>query len=718
MIHHRSCSLCEALCGISIEHDGESVSSIRGNPDDVLSRGHICPKAVALQDLHEDPDRLRQPMRREGDRWVPVTWEAAIEEVATRIHHIQSAHGRNAVGVYSGNPTAHNFGALLGNIALREVLGSRTQFSATSVDQLPHMFAALEMFGHQLLLPVPDVDRTRHLVIVGANPAVSNGSLMSAPGIKKRLAAIRARGGRVVVVDPRHTETAALADEHHFIRPNGDAFFFLGVLSTLFTERLVAGGAWREYTRGLDELKAIVARFPVEAVAPHAGMEAETIRTIARDFASAPSGAFYGRLGTTTQAFGGLSAWLLLAINVVTGNLDRPGGMMWTHPPVDLVALADRLGQRGHHGVWRSRVSGLPEFGGELPVAALAEEIETPGNGQVRALMTIAGNPVLSTPNGARLARALGGLEFMVSLDMYVTATSSHAHLILPPLSPLEHSHYPFALGPMAVRNMAKYSPPLFDPPEDARGDFETLMAITSRLLELRGKASERLTAALVRRAQRLGPDRALDLVLRTGRFGALRNLRGPRLSLRALRDNPGGIDLGALRPSMPDRLYTRDQRLQLAPPVLVADLRRIDAALERPPSDDLLLIGRRTLLSNNSWMNNSPRLVRGGHRCVLLMNPEDAASHSIPDGAYVTLRSRVGAIEVPVALDDGVAPGVVSLPHGWGGADKGARLSVANEVGGQSVNDVVDESIVDQLTGTSALSGIVVEVSLAGAAE
>src|SRR5467141_831319 len=414
--HFHTCMLCEAVCGLAVEVEGDSTGRVGGDPDDPFSRGHICPKAAAIVDVQDDPDRIRAPQRREGGRWQAVSWQAALDEAGTRLAEVQGKHGRSAVGVYLGNPTVHSYSALLATPFFNRALGTRARFSATSVDQLPHMLAALEMFGHQVLLPVPDVDRTRFFLVLGANPLASNGSLMTAGGISRRLDDLRKRGGKLVVVDPRRTETAAAADQHLAIRPGSDALFLLAMLQVLFEEgradlRHLAG-----FTDGLASLREAAARFPPERVAERTGIPASAIRDLARDFASAPAAVAYGRVGTCTQEFGGLAAWLIVALNAVTGNLDREGGFMFSTPAADLVGLATRTGDRGHFGVWRSRVRGLPEFGGELPSATLAEEIETPGEGRIRALVTFAGNPVLSTPNGGRLDRALSRLDYMVSI--------------------------------------------------------------------------------------------------------------------------------------------------------------------------------------------------------------------------------------------------------------------------------------------------------------
>ncbi len=718
MEHVRTCNLCEALCGLVIEHDGERVQQIRGDEHDPLSHGHICPKAVAIQDLHEDPDRLRHPVRREGDRWVPVTWEAALEEAAERLHKVRTRYGRNAVAMYAGNPTVHNYAAMLMGLELRKELRTRSNFSATSADQLPHMFAALYMFGHQMLLPVPDLDRTDLWIILGGNPVVSNGSIMTAPGVKRRLKAIRRRGGRVVVVDPRRTETAQAAGEHHFIRPGADALLLMAMLHTVLDEGLVAEGPWQAWTDGLPELEGAARRFSPDRVAGRVGIEAEVIRQLARDLAGTPRAVLYGRLGVSTQRFGGLCGWLVYALNVITEHLDTVGGMMFTRPAVDFVELMARFGQKGHFGAWRSRVSGLPEFGGELPVAALAEEIEAEGEGQIRALIVFSGNPVLSTPNGGRLARALPALDTMIAIDPFITATSRHASLILPPLSPLERDHFGLAFHTLAVRNTVKYAPRLFEPAEDALDDWQILTGLAAELRRQRmgGGLLARARSAASEVLPRLGPRRVLDMALRAGPYGAIRHpLGAQRLTLDKLERAPHGFDLGALVPCLPERLFTSDKRVRLAPHVLLQDLDRLAATLDEaaPASGSLALIGRRQLRSNNSWLHNSQRLVKGKPRCTLLMHPEDAASRGLEAGQRVAIASRVGRVEdVQLDLDDDMMRGVVSLPHGWGHAAKGAELSVANATDGPSLNDLTDETLIDRLTGTSVLSGVPVEVT------
>src|SRR3954464_2318273 len=568
-----TCMLCEAVCGLEVE---PTTGSVRGDAADPFSQGHICPKAAAIGDVQADPDRIREPQRRRGDRWESVSWDAALEDAGARIADIQRKHGRSAVGVYIGNPSVHSYSGLLATPFFSRALGTKARFSATSVDQLPHMLAALEMFGHQLLLPVPDVDRTHFFLVLGANPLASNGSLMTAGGISRRLDALRQRGGKLGVVDPRRTETAAKATSPLPIRPGTDALLLLAMLQVLFEDQRVNLRHLAPFTDGLDRLREAAARFPPERVAERTGIAADAIRELARSFASAPAAVAYGRVGACTQEFGGLTAWLIVALDAVTGNLDREGGFMFTTPAADLVGLATRTGDRGHFGVWKSRVRGLPEFGGELPVATLAEEIDTEGEGRIRALVTFAGNPVLSTPNGSRLDRALSKLDYMVSIDLYRNETTRHANLILPTSFGFERDHYDLAFYALAVRNAARYARPLVRPPRGVRGDFEVLLDLAMSVRRHGGGKRGRGLGLALRASRLLGARRVLDLMLRFGPH---------RLSLRKLAKNPHGVDLGPLRPQLPGRLGTRNKRIRLAPKVFLEDLSRLEASLSEKPN-------------------------------------------------------------------------------------------------------------------------------------
>jgi len=704
-VHHRTCNLCEAMCGLRIEVEGERIVSLRGDPDDPFSKGYVCPKATALEDVHVDPDRQKHPLRRAGDGWGRIGWEQAFDEVADRIAALQARHGPGSVAIYLGNPNVHSLGALTHGLAFVRSLRTRNRFSATSVDQLPHHLAATTMFGHMLLLPVPDIDRTRFFLALGANPLASNGSMMTAPGMPLRLKALRARGGRLVVVDPRRTETAEVADTHLFIRPGTDALLLAALVRTILEEGLSRPGRLADFMDGLEQVQTAVAPFSPERVARTTGIPAERIRALARDFAAAESAVAYGRVGLSTQAYGGVAQWLIQVLNAITGNLDRPGGALLARPAVNPLGLTPR----GGHGRNHSRVRKLPSFGGELPVAALAEEILTEGPGQVRGLVVLGGNPVLSTPNGAQLERALEKLELLVAVDPYLNETTRHAHFLLPPTTALEREHYDVVFHLLAVRNTAKWSPALFAPTPGAKHDWEIFQSLTRRL---RWRGASRVVRPLRAVLDRVvTPRRLIDLGLRTGPYG-----RAPhRLSVRRLERHPHGVDLGPLEPSMPGRLMTPGKRIQLAPQLLVGDLARVEQELLSRPAagnGELLLIGRRDLRSNNSWMHNSLRLVKGPERCTLLMHPDDATARGLSAGQTVQVRSRVGSVPVRLEVTEAVMPGVVSLPHGWGHGRAGIQLRVASAHAGVSLNDLTDDRAVDPLLGTAAFSATPVHVT------
>ncbi|WP_064118994.1 molybdopterin oxidoreductase family protein [Pseudomonas fluorescens] len=697
-LHHRACHLCEAICGLTIETtetDGNvAITSIKGDALDTFSRGHICPKAVALQDIQNDPDRLRQPMRRIGSEWLPIEWDQAFALVAEKLAAIQERHGQNAVAVYQGNPSVHNYGLMTHSNYFLGLLKTRNRFSATSVDQLPHHLSSYLMYGHGLLLPIPDIDHTDFMLILGGNPLASNGSIMTVPDVEKRLKAIQARGGKVVVVDPRRSETAAMADQHLFVRPGGDAALLFGVLNTLFSE-----GLTREShlpVDGLDDVRAAVAGFTAEAMSPLCAVPAGQIRQLARDFAAAPSAVCYGRMGVSTQAFGTLCHWVVQLINLVTGNLDRVGGALCTEPAVDLVASTSG----GHFNKWQSRVSGRPEYGGELPVSALAEEMLTEGEGQIRALITVAGNPVLSTPNGRQLEQALDGLEFMLSIDLYINETTRYADLILPSTSALENDHYDTTFNLFAVRNVTRFNRAILAKPEGALHDWEIFVGLAKAFAEKTGKELK----------PTMPPSKMIDMGLRMGMYG---DASEQKLSLATLFDHPHGIDLGALKANLASRLKTPNQRVQAAPPEILADLARF-AELQAPAADELLMIGRRHVRSNNSWMHNYHRLVKGKPRHQLLMHPDDLASRGLNDGQWVRVSSRVGQIEVEVIGSLDMMKGVVSLPHGWGHARPGVQMAIASGQPGSSANDLTDECQLDELSGNAALNGVPVTVAAA----
>jgi len=707
-----TCTICEATCGIVVEvgtgKDGRAViEGVRGDPDDPISRGYICPKAVAMQDLHEDRDRLRRPVMREpgSNEFREVSWEEAFTRAGDGLRKVRTTYGKNALAVYQGNPSAHNLPLMaVGQIAFR-TLGTKNLYSATTADQVPHMRAAHDMFGHVLFMPVPDIDRTDLWLVVGANPVVSNGSIMTAPDVKRRIKELKNRNGRLLVVDPRRTETAALADQHVFLRPGSDALFFFALLQVIFSEEGLAnpGARLEPMLAGLDELAGLAKRFSPERVSKHVGIAPDVIRGMAREVAKAKRAAVYVRVGTCHQEHGTLVSWLAYALAAVTGNLDREGGLMWSTPAVDVVRIADIAGLSGH-GRYRSRVRGMAETGGELPIATLADEIETPGEGQVRALITSAGNPALSAPNAARLDRALATLDFMVSIDNYVNETTRHVHVILPPCSPLQRPHYDLALNAFAVENAAKWvDPPLPLEP----GDLDDGAIIRELVIRLRWGASTRGVGVAALKAI-LDPERMVDLGLRIGPHGAFRG----GLTVDKLRkEHPHGVKLGPMTPNLPKMLRTKSKKVELAPPAFAAEVPALERMLDEAEPASLLLIGRRQLRSNNSWLHNSERLVKGPRRCTLLIHPTDAERYGLIDGKRAKLKTARGQIEAWVGVTDEMMPGVVSLPHGWGHNREGTRTRVATEHAGVSINDLTDDQKVDRLTGNAAFSAVPVEV-------
>ena len=704
-VHFRACHLCEAICGLVIETEGDKILSIKGDKNDPLSRGHVCPKATALQDIHEDPDRLRQPLRRTttaagATQWQEISWDEALDSTARGLVDVHEKYGVHAIGVYMGNPTVHNHGMLTHQGNLFRHLRTNNRFSATSVDQLPHHLAALWLFGHKLLFPIPDIDRSDYMLMLGANPIASNGSIWTVPDVKKRIRALQARGGKLILLDPRHTETAQLASEHHFIKPGTDALFLLAVLHTIFSEGLDNTAHLRDFTSGLDMVRDATADFTAEYAARYTGIDADTIRRIAREFAAAGAAICYGRMGVSTQAYGALNQWLIQLINIATGNLDLPGGSLFTQPAVDQVSTSSPGGFARHH----SRVRGLPEFDREFPASALAEEITTPGENQIRALFTGAGNPVMSTPNGRQLDEALARLDFMVSLDPYLNETTRHADIILPPTSPLEHDHYDLAFHANAVRNTARFNEAIFDKPAGALHDWEIFTELGNRVAQLLGAEQQPSVA----------PEQIIDLGLQFGPYAE------QGMSVATLREHPSGIDLGPLQPQLPARLQTKDKIMRCDTPEPLADLDRLRrefpaagvSAADQLHLQPLQLIGRRHVRSNNSWMHNYRRLVKGKNRCTLLMHPDDLLQRGIAPGSKVSVRSRVGALQVVVESCADIMPGVVSLPHGFGHDRAGIRMAIAQRHAGVSCNDITDELALDALSGNAAVNGIFVEVS------
>lgn len=731
--HFRTCPLCEATCGLEISHRDGEIVRIRGDRDDVFSGGYICPKGSTLGKLDQDPDRVRTPLIKRDGRHQPATWDEAFALIEERMAPIVAEHGPNAVGLYLGNPNVHSMAGILYVRAFAKTLRSRSVFTAATVDQMPKHVSSGYMFGHPDLIPVPDIDRTSYLLMLGANPYESNGSLATAPDWPGRLEAIGERGGKVVVVDPRRTKTAAAAHEHVAIRPGTDALFLSAVAHVMFEEGLVDLGRLDGLVVGLDEVATAVGPFSPETVETVTGVPATTTRRIAAELGAAESAAVYGRIGTHTAEFGTLASWMVDVLNTVTANLDRPGGAMFSRPAHE----QPRSKRQFTTGRWETRVRGLPETRGELPVSALAEEILEPGDGRIRAMVTIAGNPILSTPDSNRLDDAFASLDFMVSLDIYLNETTRHADVILPGTTPLRRPHYDFAFYGLSVRNVANYSPPLYEQPDDALDEWETLLRLGSSLT---GQGSDPDVAALDdamlammigaavgdpssrihdRDPEEIfaatdgehGPDRMLDYLVRTGPYGDGYGEKPEGLTLARLKESPHGIDLGPLQPRLPDDLCTSTGMVDLAPEPFLADIPRLQEAAERSPNGGFVLIGRRDVRSNNSWMHNIDVLVKGRERCTLQINNADAGRLGISPGGQAKVSSAAGSVLAPVEITDDIMPGVVSLPHGWGHELDGVDLSVASTRPGVNSN-VLSTGAMDPVSGNAVLNGIPVEVA------
>ena len=691
--HFRSCNICEAMCGLEIKTQDENVLSIKADKKDPFSQGHICPKAIALQDFYSDKDRLKTPIRRTENGWEDISWQQAFSEITAQFKRIQKQYGKNSLGVYLGNPNVHNMGSMLSLTPFLKSLDTINRYSSGSTDQLSHHVSSHYMFGAGMLLPIPDIDHTDFMLIIGANPIVSNGSMMSAPNVGARIKAIQQRGGKVVVVDPRRTETAKKADEHLFIRPEKDALLLLGLIHTIFENKQVDLGILETHVKGLEKLEPIISSFSPEVVSDVVGIDAKTIRRLAKEMANANSAVCYSRMGASVQSFGGLCQWLINVLNIITGNLDKKGGAMFPEPAFDLLANAKKS-DKGTYGKYQSRVRKLPYYNNEFPVATLADEILTPGEGQIKAMITIAGNPVLSSPSGNKLGTAFESLDFMVAVDIYLNETTQYANIILPSTTGLETSQYDVFFNYCAVSNTAKYSPPVFNKEDNQRADWEILNELSARMND----ASEK----------NYPPEVILNFGLQHGPYGK------QGLSLKKLQDNPHGLDLGPLKPNLLKRLKTSDDKIDLAPQLYLDDLPRLRATLDKPKQEKeypFELISRRVARSHNTWTKNSRRLVKGKNPCTLQINPEDAKELGIIDGQLVIVRSRVGQVEIEAIIDNDILKGVVTMPQGWGHNYKKTKLSVASSQPGVSMNDLTDTNRIDELTGTAALNGTAVSI-------
>ncbi|MDG1509183.1 MAG: molybdopterin-dependent oxidoreductase [Flavobacteriaceae bacterium] len=694
-IHYRTCNLCEAMCGLEITYKEKKVISIVGDKKDPLSKGFICPKSLALKDLYEDPDRLKTPIKRTENGWQEISWTEAFDEVEIQIKKIQEKYGNNAVATYQGNPNVHNVGSMLYGGPFLKSLKTKQKYSATSADQLPHHIASLKMFGHQMLIPIPDIERTDYLLILGANPGASNGSLLTAPGFPQKIKSIQKRGGKVINIDPRFTETSKISSQHLYINPGKDALFLLSLLHVIFDHGIEEKTHLSNYLKGLEEIKEIIKEYSPKKTALLIGIDSLDIQKIAKDFMNSKTAVCYGRMGVSTQEYGGICQWLINVLNIVTNNMDKVGGAMFTKPAIDLVYMTGIQGKVGNFDRYRSRVHNLPEYSGELPVATLADEILTEGEGQIKMFICTAGNPVLSAPNGKKLEKALEKLDFMVSIDIYLNETSKYANIILPTTNGLETLHYDLVFHQLAIRNTTKLSEILFEKDENQKHDWQILNELTERITEKKNS---------------LTPEMMLDNMFQYSPY------KEANLSLNKLKENPNGIDLGSLQPLLINRIFTVDKKINISPKIFIDDLKRLDKELYEDTKEEetkypFALIGRRHLRNNNSWMHNSKLLMKGKNRCTVLMSSKDAINLSITDHQKIKIISNVGSIELPVEISDEMKEGVLSIPHGFGHNRNGTKIKLAEENAGESINDLTDDNKIDKLTGNANFSGTRVKV-------
>ena len=701
--HYRACHLCEAICGLEITTKDDQVLSIKGDKKDPVSKGYICPKATAITDIHTDPDRIKRPIKSVNGKWVEISWDEALDTVAEKIVNSQIKHGPDSVGFYAGNPNVHNYGNLTHGPLLRKAVKTRNNFSATSLDQLPHHLSSYLMYGHQFFLPIPDIDRTELMVIFGGNPLASNGSIMTMPDAPTKFKTLKQRKGKLIVIDPRRTETAEIADQHHFIRPGKDAFVLFAIINTLFNENWLNTKHLNPYLENLDRIKSAVSDFTLKLAEQQSGIPQEDIKGLAHQLFSVEKSVCYGRMGVSVQQFGSICQWAIQIINILTGSLDSEGGALLSTPAF---AYVDKhLPGAGHFNLFQSRVSGLPEFSGELPSVAMAEEILTPKtdklNGdQIKTMVTIAGNPIIASANSSELKQAFESLDFYAAIDFYINATTCHADIILPPTSPLEHDNYDIAFLRLSIQNSTRFNEAVFKADEGSLHDWQIYNELSARINKLKDKPFKPLPE----------PQLLIDHGIQHGYFGASHN-PDYALTLSKIKEQPHGIDLGPLQKGLVKRLCTTNAKIDCAPQVFIDDLSRLKKSILDLNKEELLLIGRRHIRSNNSWMHNYHRLVKGKPRWQLMMHPDDLESRGLKDNSQVVIKSRVGSVTTTVLSTTEIMPGVVSLPHGWGQNKKEVQMNIANQQKGVNCNELTDTKLIDNLCGNAALNGVPVTV-------
>lgn len=726
-LHHRTCPLCEGMCGVTVKVEGGQVATVRPNRQDVWSQGHVCPKGTTLGALHDDPDRLRTAMVRDGSEWKSASWDTALERLEELAEGVRNRHGPHAFAAYGGNMAGKDAtlsrytGLMLATSGIQQV------YSSGTVDQHPKNLSAMLMFGNEWKIPIPDLDNTDLFVIFGGNPAASKGSIFSHRDVMGAMRDLRARGGRVIVIDPVRTKTAQAADQWIGLKPGTDAALMLGVAHVLFARGAVRLRHLDGLIEGLDALRDVAGEFSPQVVAPFCGIEASIIEDLADELIRTDRSAIYGRIGTCTQSFGTLASWMIDVLAILTGNLDRRGGSMWSRPAASLVDMLATLPDGMPVVMGKSRVRGVPAVLGQFPASCMAEEIATPGPGQIKGLVTFAANPALSAPDSGKLAQALPLLECMVSLDNYINETTRHAHVILPSPSFLESAHFDMWSWIFCLTSGGHYSPPVF-PPVD-RPDHWRIVARVGAIIggqpgadidamddgyfralaTGRGIDPDLAITALPER----GPARILDLAIRAGPFGDRFGAVAGGLSLDSFRNQPDGVIIGPATPQAQEGFATSSGKIEIAPALILSDIPRLKLALgANDPA--LVLVSRRHLRSMNSWMHNVDTLVKGKDRCTVQMHSADAATRGLEGGDLVTLTSAAGSIVVPMEIDDDIRPGVVSMPHGWGHSDAQTHLSVAKVHPGANTNVLSPGTLVDVISGNAVLNGIPVEIAKA----
>lgn len=714
------CRICEPLCGMVATVEDGRLTTLRPDREHPLSSGFACPKGIAFTEVVNDPDRVTKPLRRGPDGFEEVGWDEALTDIATRLSAVLREHGSGAVGWYMGNPAAFSYSHLVGVIAFIKGIGRHSHyFTASSQDTSSRLLASQFLYGSPLSVPIPDLNRTDLLVMMGANPLVSHGSFLTAPRIKDRLRDITGRGGRVVVIDPRRTETAAEYDWLGIV-PDTDAYLLLSLLQVLFAENIADRPSIESQAHGLDWLRAQAARFTPEVTAATTGIRPDDVRALARTLAETPRAAVYGRFGTCVGRNGTLTTYLIDAVNLVAGNLDTAGGSVFNPLRIPgqrwAMLLMGAMLRRAYRRK-RTRIGGFGSVIGAEPAALMAKEIAVPGPRQIRALFVSAGNPVLSVPNGDELEAATEKLDLMVGLDFYLTETAAHCDYLLPVTTMYERDDFALTFQQFQATPFRQATEAVVAPPGEARSEWAIIDDLMHRMS---ARTPVFAVLGLIRRLLRsigrqLDPRPIADLIIRISEGGDRFGLRRTGLTFRRLTgDHPHGVVLG---PHIRTRVLREvlayaDRRVHLRHDEIATEIATLS---EHEDSDryPLRLIGMREPRSENSWMHNSPLLRRGNNReHRALMHSDDAAELGIADRDVVQVTSMTGQIELPVELTADIVRGAVAIPHGYGHKGTG-RWQVANRAGGANVNLLMssEPEHIEALAGMSQLTGVPISV-------